>query len=54
MIRGSQFCINLQTLTILTPKKVKFECKEVDQKSFDKAKKTVLHNTLIVYTHFDK
>ena len=44
----------LQTLTALTPKKVKFKCKVVEQKSFDEIKQIFSRNTLLIYVYLNK
>ena len=44
----------LQPLTSLTSNKVNFKWTDVEHKAFDEIKRTVAHNTLLVYPDFNK
>ena len=44
----------LHPLTALTPPKVKFKWTDVEQKEFDNIKRTVTHDTSLVYPDFNK
>ena len=44
----------LHPITALTLTKVKFEWTDVEQKAFDEIKRTISHETLLAYPHFNK
>ena len=44
----------LSTLTRMTPNKMKFEWKEVEQDAFDKIKQIVAHDTLSSYPNINR